>query len=102
MNKLNGKLSGSPSKLGADPGIAVLSRVLGTMTLMAVPGVGGWYLDKYFGTSFLIWVGMALGMIIGCVGLFLIVRMASIEIDRELTDGRKFRKLDDSDDQAAE
>jgi len=72
------------------------------MTLMAVPGVGGWYLDKYFGTSFLIWVGMALGMIIGCVGLFLIVRMASIEIDRELTDGRKFRKLDDSDDQAAE
>jgi len=80
----------------------VLSRILGTMALMVVPAIGCWYLDKYFRTGFLIWIGVALGMAIGSVGLFLIVRMAGIQVGRELNDGRKFRKLEDPEEQVKE
>jgi len=86
----------------ADQGMELLSRILGTMALMAVPAVGCWYLDKYFRTGFLIWIGVALGMVIGGVGLFLIVRMAGIQVGRELNDGRKFRKLEDPQEQDKE
>ncbi|MCY2974705.1 MAG: hypothetical protein NTW52_08585 [Planctomycetota bacterium] len=83
--------------VSADQGMNVLSRVLGTMTLMALPVVGCWYLDKYFRTGFLIWIGFAVGSLIGCVGYYLIVRLAGIEMNRELKDGRTFRKLDDEE-----
>ncbi len=81
--------------VSADQGMNILSRVLGTMTLMALPVVSCWYLDKHFRTGFLIWIGFAVGSLIGCVGFYLIVRLAGIEMNRELKGGRTFRKLDD-------
>ena len=92
------KLARSDHKsVSADQGMNVLSRVLGTMVLFALPVIGFWYLDKYFRTGFLIWIGVAIGSLIGCVGFYFIVRLAGIEMNRELKDGRTFRTLEDVD-----
>jgi uncharacterized membrane protein YciS (DUF1049 family) len=64
---------------------------------MALPVVGLWYLDKFLRTGFFIWIGFAIGALIGCVGFYLIVRLAAIEMNRELKDGRTFHKLEDEE-----
>ena len=84
--------------ISAGQGMNILSRVLGTMVLMGLPSLAFWYLDKYLRTGFLIWIGFAIGLLIGCVGFYLIVRLAGIEMKRELNDGRTFRKVEDTEE----
>ena len=63
--------------------INAFSRVLAVMLLMIVPGVTGYFLDKWLGTRFQIVIGFIVGMIFATFGLILVVKRADDEMKRK-------------------
>ena len=53
-----------PGSLPADA-MNALSRTLAVGVVMLAPGLGGYFADNYFGTTFLTAIGFILGMIVG-------------------------------------
>ncbi len=62
--------------------INAFSRVLAVMLLMIVPGVVGYFSDKWLGTKFQIVIGFIVGMILAVFGLILVVKRADDEMKR--------------------
>lgn len=55
------------------------SRVMAVLLLMLLVGVGGSYLDKWLGTTFLTLTGFLVGGAIAIVGMMYVVRAAEFE-----------------------
>ncbi len=70
----------SGPRKSAQTSINAFSRVLAVMLLMLLPGVVGFYLDRYFGTRFLIVIGFILGMGLAIFGLIQVARQADEEM----------------------
>lgn len=80
------------SKRGTEPGsengnrgnkntiaLNAFSRVMAVLLLMLLVGVGGSYLDKWLGTSYLTVIGFLVGGAIAIVGMMYVVRAAEFE-----------------------
>ena len=63
--------------------VNAFSRVIAVMVLMMMPGVIGYFLDKWLGMSFLIVVGVVIGMVIAVIGLVLVARQANEEVRKK-------------------
>ena len=70
-----------------------ISRTLAVMILMLLPGVAGFYLDKWLGTSFFIILGFAIGILIAIVGLLYVAKIADVAAQKS-SELRKQQKRD--------
>jgi F0F1-type ATP synthase assembly protein I len=60
--------------------VNAFSRVIAVMVMMMLPGVAGYFLDRWFGTRFLIVIGIILGLIIAIFGLIFVAKQANEEL----------------------
>jgi len=77
------KSSADESRNAINASINAFSRVLAVMLLMIVPGVVGYFLDKWLGTQFLIVIGFIIGMVLAIFGLILVAKRADDEMKRK-------------------
>ncbi len=77
------KTDADESRNAINAGINAFSRVLAVMLLMLVPGVVGYFLDKWLGTQFLIAIGFVIGMVLAIFGLILVAKRADDEMKRK-------------------
>lgn len=57
--------------------INLFSRVIAVLILVVLPGIGGVLLDRRLGGHFLAPIGFGLGMMIGIIGLWLLIKRAA-------------------------
>jgi F0F1-type ATP synthase assembly protein I len=60
--------------------VNAFSRVIAVMIMMVLPGVVGYFLDRWLGTSFLIVIGFVLGVILAIFGLIVVAKQANEEL----------------------
>lgn len=53
-----------------------LSRTIAVMVLMILPGVGGYYLDKWAGTQVFVLLGFLLGICVAVFGMLYVAKIA--------------------------
>ncbi len=63
--------------------VNAFSRVIAVMVLTMIPGVIGYFLDKWLGTRFLIIFGFVIGMILAVFGLIFVARQANEELRKK-------------------
>ena len=64
-----------------------VSRILAMCVVMILPGIGGHWLDKRLGTSFLALLGFMVGMVIGFTYLLVLTKAMSSKDDNDLDSG---------------
>jgi F0F1-type ATP synthase assembly protein I len=75
-----------PEKAPLAAAMEWVSRITTVAIEMVLPGMMGYGLDRYFGTSFFVLVGFALGMVLG---FWHLLRMTQAASDREQNDQAK-------------
>lgn len=71
------------SRQAAHASINAFSRVIAVMVLMVVPGIVGYFLDKWIGTRFLVVIGFVMGMILAVYGLLIVAKQANDAIRKK-------------------
>lgn len=86
------------ARIEAQGNTNAISRAVAVMVLMVLPGVAGHYLDRWFGTQFLVLVGFVLGMCLAVFGLLYVAKIAdhTAKLNRERKQRMKSREQDPS------
>jgi F0F1-type ATP synthase assembly protein I len=82
MNPLKAPLSEQrdEDRKRVNASVNAFSRVIAVMVMMMLPGVIGYFLDKWLGTGFLIVVGFVIGMMVAIFGLLFVAKQANEEL----------------------
>jgi F0F1-type ATP synthase assembly protein I len=66
------------ARIEAQGNTNAISRAVAVMVLMVLPGIAGHYLDRWFGTQFLVLVGFVLGICLAVFGLLYVAKIADL------------------------
>ncbi|MEI7462519.1 MAG: AtpZ/AtpI family protein [Pirellula sp.] len=66
------------ARIEAQGNTNAISRAVAVMVLMVLPGIAGNYLDRWFGTQFLVLVGFVLGICLAVFGLLYVAKIADL------------------------
>ncbi|MCF7961846.1 MAG: AtpZ/AtpI family protein [Pirellula sp.] len=66
------------ARIEAQGNTNAISRAVSVMVLMVIPGVAGHYLDRWFGTRFLVLVGFVMGICLAVFGLLYVAKIADL------------------------
>ena len=64
------------ARIEAQGNTNAISRAVAVMVLMVLPGIAGHYLDRWFGTQFLVLVGFVMGICLAVLGLLYVAKIA--------------------------
>jgi F0F1-type ATP synthase assembly protein I len=66
------------ARIEAQGNTNAISRAVAVMVLMVIPGIAGHYLDRWFGTQFLVLVGFVIGICLAVFGLLYVAKIADL------------------------
>jgi F0F1-type ATP synthase assembly protein I len=66
------------ARIEAQGNTNAISRAVAVMVLMVIPGVAGHYLDRWFGTQYLVLVGFVMGICLAVFGLLYVAKIADL------------------------